>query len=156
MLAAACLSAAGGVLGIKLLSAEGLAVGALIHGGVFFVGTHQNAVQRAVVLRVAVIGALLYGALYAFIGMTAHCGSSFSVISGIVCFLREKSILEKNGFLHWGSLLSLYVLLMKSLDFLKKTPPYLHRQHPGRPLLPQNRWQPQAVETIDTKYRPFL
>ena len=52
---------------------EGLAVGALIHGGVYFVGAHQNAVQRAVVLVFAVMGALVHGAFNALIGMTIHC-----------------------------------------------------------------------------------
>ena len=52
---------------------EGLAVGALIHGGVYFVGAHQNAVQRAVVLVFAVMSTLVHGAFDALIGMTIHC-----------------------------------------------------------------------------------
>ena len=51
---------------------EGLAVGALIHGGVHFVSTHQNSVQRAVVLVFAVMRALVHGAFDALIGMTIH------------------------------------------------------------------------------------
>ena len=56
----------------KLFFAEGFTVGALIHGGVLLVGAHQNAVQRAVVFRVAVIGALFDGAFDALVGMAIH------------------------------------------------------------------------------------
>ena len=56
----------------ELLLAEGLAVGALIHGGVLLVSTHQNAVQRAVVLGVAMVSTLLYSALNTLVGMTIH------------------------------------------------------------------------------------
>jgi hypothetical protein len=52
--------------------AEGLAVGALIHGGVCFVGAYQDAVQGAIVLGVAVISAGLDGALDALVGMMVH------------------------------------------------------------------------------------
>ena len=51
---------------------EGLAVGALIHSGIGFVGTHQNPVQRAVVLVFTVVRALVHGAFDALIGMTIH------------------------------------------------------------------------------------
>jgi len=92
------LSAAGAV---SLLFAEGLAVGALIHSGVFLMGTHQNAVQGAVVLGVAVIGTLLHGALYALVGMAAHlrfllfCNFRDSMLPA------QKSILAKKGIAHW-------------------------------------------------------
>ena len=56
-----------------LLSAEGFAVGALIHGGIGLVGAHQNPVQRAVILLFAVMGALVHGAFDALVGMTIHC-----------------------------------------------------------------------------------
>ena len=52
--------------------AEGLAVSALVHGGVGLVGTHQDPVQRAVVLGIAVISAGLNGAFDALVGMTVH------------------------------------------------------------------------------------
>ena len=52
--------------------AEGLAVGALVHGGVGFVGAHQDPVQGAVVLGVAVICAGLNGAFDALVGMMVH------------------------------------------------------------------------------------
>ena len=62
------------------LLAEGLAVGALIHGGVSFVGTNQDAVQRAVVLVFTEVCALMDGALYALIGIAFHVISSFLLI----------------------------------------------------------------------------
>ena len=57
---------------ICLLSAEGLAVGALVHSGVGLVGTDQDLVQSAVVLVLAVVCALLNGALDALIGIAVH------------------------------------------------------------------------------------
>ena len=56
----------------QLLLAEGLTVGALVLGGVHFVGTHKDPVQRTVVLILAVIGTLLDGAFDALVGMTVH------------------------------------------------------------------------------------
>ena len=55
-----------------LLLAEGLAVGALIHGGIGFVGANQNTIQRAVVLGIAMVGAGLDGALNTFVGIAFH------------------------------------------------------------------------------------
>lgn len=54
------------------LFVEGFAVGALIHSGVQLVGAHQNAVQRAVVLALAVMCALLNGTLDALICLVCH------------------------------------------------------------------------------------
>ena len=59
------------------LLAEGLAVGALVHGGVSLVGTNQDAVQRAVVFVLAVVCALMDGALDALVGVAFHRDSSF-------------------------------------------------------------------------------
>ena len=56
----------------RLLSAEGHAIGALLHGGIALVGAHQDLVQRAVVLALAVMGALAHGALHTFVGVTVH------------------------------------------------------------------------------------
>ena len=56
----------------SLLLSEGHAVGALLSGRVAFMGTHHDLVQGAVVLAVAVIGALLNGAFDGLIGMTVH------------------------------------------------------------------------------------
>ena len=55
-----------------LLLTEGLAVGALIHSGVGFVSAYQNAIQRTKVLALAVVCALLDGALNALVGMIVH------------------------------------------------------------------------------------
>ena len=74
---------------------EGLAVGALIHGGVYLVGAHQNAVQRAVVLFFAVMGALVHGALNALVGMTIHCFFLLLNEFGVSIAEREKGIQEK-------------------------------------------------------------
>ena len=61
----------------NLLCPEGLTVGTLVHGGIVLVSAHQNSVQRAVVLGVAVIGAGLDGAFDALICMAVHKCSSF-------------------------------------------------------------------------------
>ena len=58
--------------GYKSLLAEGLAVGALILGGVGLVGAHQNPVQGAVVLGIAVVSAGLNGAFDALVGIGVH------------------------------------------------------------------------------------
>ena len=52
--------------------AEGLAVRALVLSGICLVGTHQNPVQRAVVLAVAVICAGLYGAFDTLVCIVIH------------------------------------------------------------------------------------
>ena len=52
--------------------AEGLAIGALIHGRIGFMGTHQNLVQRAVVLVLTVVSARLDGAFDALVCMAIH------------------------------------------------------------------------------------
>ena len=51
---------------------EGLAVGALVLGGICLVGTHQNTIQRAVVLAVAVVSTGLNGTLDALICVVIH------------------------------------------------------------------------------------
>ena len=60
-----------------LLFPEGLAVGALVHGGDGFMGAHLNAVQRAVILAAAMVGALLHGTFDALVRMAVHSSSSF-------------------------------------------------------------------------------
>jgi hypothetical protein len=55
-----------------LLLAERLAVGTLIHSGIGLMGTHQNPIQGAVVLAVAVVSALLNGAFDALVCMAIH------------------------------------------------------------------------------------
>ena len=73
----------------SLLLAEGLAVGALVLGGVHLVGAHQNPVQRAVVLVFAVVCTLLDGAFNALVGVTVghdhfllFVGFGFSMAAG--------------------------------------------------------------------------
>ena len=60
-----------------LLFLEGLAVGALIHSGICFVGTYQDFVQRAEIFTVTVVSALLNGTFDGFIGLAVHLTSSF-------------------------------------------------------------------------------
>ena len=57
---------------MHLLLAEGLAVGALVHGGVCLVGTNQDAFQGAEVCILAVMGALCNGAFNALVCMAVH------------------------------------------------------------------------------------
>ena len=53
---------------VKLsLQFKGFAVGALVHGGVSFMGANGNAVERTVVFVLAMVSALLNGAFDAFI-----------------------------------------------------------------------------------------
>ena len=56
----------------KLLLAEGLAVGALIHSGILLVGAHHDAVQRTVVFGVAVVSAGLDGTFDALVCVGIH------------------------------------------------------------------------------------
>ena len=57
---------------ILLLLAEGLAVSALVHSGICFVGTNQDTLQRAVVGIAAVVCALLNGAFDTLVCLAAH------------------------------------------------------------------------------------
>ena len=59
----------------SLLLAEGLAVGALVCGGVHLMGAHQDLLQRTVVLMTAVMGALLDGTFNALVCVTVHSKS---------------------------------------------------------------------------------
>ena len=85
--------------GLSLL--EGLAVGALIHGGVCLMGTDHDLIQRAVVLSLAVMGALGNGAFDALIGMAIH--TQF-----LLCFGVAYSMPLKTKFIHCN--LSMVVL----------------------------------------------
>ena len=51
---------------------EGLAVSALIHSRIAFMGADQNAIQRAVVLSITVISAGLDGTFDALVCMAVH------------------------------------------------------------------------------------
>ena len=55
-----------------LLHSEGLAVSALVHGGVTLVGADQNTVQGAEVCVLAVVSALLNGAFNALVCLAIH------------------------------------------------------------------------------------
>ena len=57
---------------LLLFLPEGLAVGALIHGGVGLMGAHQNLVQRAIVFAVAVISAGLDGTFNTLVCVAVH------------------------------------------------------------------------------------
>ena len=54
-----------------LLHPEGLAVRALVHGRILLMGTNLNLVQRAIVGRCTVVGALGNGARNALVRMIA-------------------------------------------------------------------------------------
>ena len=56
----------------SLSLAEGLTVGTLVHGRIGLVGANQDMIQRAIVLRIAMIGAGLDGTLDALIGLAVH------------------------------------------------------------------------------------
>jgi hypothetical protein len=77
-IAAANAAAAGSLL------TEGLAVGALIHGGVCLMGTHQNTVQGTEVLGIAVVCAGLHCAFDALVGIGVHIVFLLSFGSGLV------------------------------------------------------------------------
>ena len=77
--------------GDGLLHAEGLAVGALILGGIDLVGAHQDPVQRTVVLAGAVMCALLNGAFNALVCVTVHIVFLLCLVSQIVWPRETKS-----------------------------------------------------------------
>ena len=81
-------------LRLSLLT-EGLAVGTLIHGGICLVGTNQNALQRAEVGILAVMGTLLNSTLNALVCMTIHSlRSSISFVMGIDCPADAKTYIS--------------------------------------------------------------
>ena len=55
-----------------LLLSEGLAVRALVHGGIGLMGTNQDLVQRAVILPLTVMGTLLDGTLDTLVCIAVH------------------------------------------------------------------------------------
>ena len=57
---------------MRLLLSEGHTVGALIHRGAGLVGAHQNLVQRAVILVLAVVCAVLDGTFDTLVGVVVH------------------------------------------------------------------------------------
>ena len=75
--------------------AEGLAVGALVHGGIGLMGAYQDPVQRAVVLVFTVMGALTHGAFNALVGVTIHCFFLLLIGFGFSMARIKKRIQEK-------------------------------------------------------------
>ena len=75
-----------------LLLTEGLAVGALVHGGIGLVGAHQDADQRAVVLGVAVISAGLDGTLNTLVCVAVHIHFLLLLDYGLIMRFLRKSI----------------------------------------------------------------
>ena len=75
---------------LPLSLTEGLAVGALILGGVYLVGTYQNAVQRTVVLAVAVVSALLNSTLNTLVCLAVHNSFLLLLDSGLVWLAAAK------------------------------------------------------------------
>ena len=75
--------AAANAAAARLLLAEGLTVGALVHGRVSLMATNQDSIQRAEVLSVAVVCTLLNGALDALIGIAIHVFSPPLIRFGI-------------------------------------------------------------------------
>ena len=74
----------------SLLLAEGLAVGALIHGGICLMGAHHDLVQRAVVLGVAVVSAGPDGAFDALVCVAVHVMFLLLLDSRLVCPGKRK------------------------------------------------------------------
>jgi len=60
------------IIKMELLLAEGHAVGALIHSGIVFVGTHQNPVQRTIVLVFTMMGTLVDSAFNTLVCVVVH------------------------------------------------------------------------------------
>ena len=86
-------------MGLSLL--EGLAVGALIHGGIDLVGANHDSIQRAIVLVAAVMGTLSNGTLDALVSMAIH--TDF-----LLCYGIDHSMPPECKFIH--CILSLVVL----------------------------------------------
>ena len=80
----------------KLLFAERLAVSTLVHSRILLVGAHHNAVQRAVVFGVAVIGAGLDGAFDALVCMAIHNDILLFVWYSLSMNRLQKRIQEKS------------------------------------------------------------
>ena len=82
----------------SLLLTEGLAVGALILRGIAFMGAHQNAVQRAVVLAVAVVCTLLNGAFDTLVCIVIHNSFLLLLDSALVWLSKHKRNIAKFPF----------------------------------------------------------
>ena len=76
------------------LLAEGLAVGALVRGGIGLVSTNQDPVQGAVVCLLAVMLALLDSALNALVCMTIHGIILLFSVMGLACPKTAKTYIS--------------------------------------------------------------
>ena len=83
---------------MQLSLAEGLTVGALVLSGICFVGTDQNAVQRAVVFTVAVVGTGLHSTLDALVSIAVHKFLLLLLNSGLVWLFIVERNMEKYPF----------------------------------------------------------
>ena len=78
-----------------LLLAEGHAVSALVLGGICLMGTNHDPVQGAIVLVLAMVGALADSAFDGFVGMAVHKKASFDFGFGSSMCRRSENRLEK-------------------------------------------------------------
>ena len=77
-----------------LLQLEALAVGALHHSGVGLMGAHLDGVQAAVLAVLAVMGAVVHGALNTLVG--AARAAAVGAVSGHGVFLPHKDFYTLN------------------------------------------------------------
>ena len=100
----------------SLLFAEGLTVGALILSRIAFMSAHQNAVQRAVVLGIAVICAGLNGAFDALVCIAVHNSFLLLLDSALVWLRVRKRNMAKLSF----SLLFYQPHVMMDIDMTQR------------------------------------
>ena len=79
---------------VSSLLAEGLAVGALVCGGIGLVGAHQDPVQRAVICLLAMVLALLNSTLNALVCMTVHGIILLLFVMELECPHSEKTYIS--------------------------------------------------------------
>jgi len=94
----ACLDGSFDLCQSALLLTERLAVSALVHSGVCLVGAHQDAVQRAEILGVAVVCAGLNGTFDTLIGLAVHF-VPLLIFEFAIIMARERETMQM-GFFH--------------------------------------------------------
>ena len=111
---------------IHLSLTEGLAVGALILSRIRFVSAHQNAVQRAVVLTVAVVSTGLNGAFDALVCIVVHSFLLLLLDSHLVWLGRTERNVEKTPFsLHFDrpyAMITTITILPRRFSLWQKLP----------------------------------
>ena len=85
------LSGQAGEVFFYLLSGKGQTIGALIHGGIALMGADLDLIQRAVVLQITVMGALLYRTFNGLVGLHIHIFDLLVWITKIVCVKQQKT-----------------------------------------------------------------